>query len=110
MDRVLERVPFGTAPTTVSTFWPPLNIINVGMLLIPYWLATLGFSSVFNLKTLIFPSKSLEIYSTIGATILHGPHQGAQKSTRTGRSLCKTSLSNEESVTAGADDIIYIFL
>ena len=63
-----------------------------------------------NLKTLILPSKSFEISSTIGATILQGPHQGAQKSTKTGRSLCKTSLSNEESVTAGADDIIYIFL
>ena len=65
-----------------------------------------GFSSVFNLKTLIFPSKSFEISSTTGATILHGPHHGAQKSTNTGRSLCSTSLSNEESVTAGADDKI----
>jgi len=34
--KVLERVAFGTAPTTVSTFWPPLKIINVGILLIPY--------------------------------------------------------------------------
>ena len=103
---MLERVALGTAPTTVSTFCPPLKIINVGMLLMPYWLATFGFSSVFNLKTLIFPSKSFEIYSTTGATILHGPHHGAQKSTNTGRSLWSTSLSNEESVTAGADDII----
>ena len=40
IQRYLEIVPdsvaFGTAPTTVSTFWPPLNTINVGMLRMPY--------------------------------------------------------------------------
>ena len=56
-QRYFEMVPLsvalGTAPTTVSTFWPPLNTIRVGMLRIPYWLATLGFSSVLSLNTLI---------------------------------------------------------
>ena len=50
---VPERVALGTAPTTVSTFWPPLNTISVGMLRMPYWLATFGFSSVLSLNTLI---------------------------------------------------------
>jgi hypothetical protein len=49
LEMVPERVFLGTAPTTVSTFWPPLKTISVGMLRIPYWLATLGFSSVLSL-------------------------------------------------------------
>ena len=61
---------------------------------------------MFSLKTLILPSKSFEISYTTGATILHGPHHGAQKSTNTGRSLRSTSLSNEETDTARPDDII----
>ena len=36
LEIVPERVAFGTAPTTVSTFCPPLKIISVGILLIPY--------------------------------------------------------------------------
>ena len=35
-EMVPESDAFGTAPTTVSTFCPPLKIIKVGMLLIPY--------------------------------------------------------------------------
>src|SRR6478752_5439497 len=37
--------------------------------------------------------------SRTGATILHGPHQVAQKSTSTGVLLDKTSSENESSVT-----------
>ena len=79
--------------------------MRVGMLRMPYWLATLGFSSVLSLNTLIFPSNSLAISSTIGATMRQGPHQGAQKSTSTGTSLLSTSCSKEASVTAAALDI-----
>ena len=43
------RVDFGTAPMTVSSFWPPLKIMTVGMERMPYSVATLGLSSVFNL-------------------------------------------------------------
>jgi len=50
---VVWSVLLGTAPTTVSTFWPSLKSIRVGMLRMPYWLATLGFSSVLSLNTLI---------------------------------------------------------
>src|SRR4051812_23110009 len=39
------------------------------------------------------------ISSSTGATILHGPHHSAQKSTSTGLSLCSTSLANVASVT-----------
>ncbi len=42
-------VDFGTAPITVSSFWPPLKIITVGILRMPYSVATLGLSSVFSL-------------------------------------------------------------
>src|SRR5687768_7940721 len=40
------------------------------------------------------------ISSSTGATILHGPHQVAQKSTTTGLSLLRTALSNVASVTS----------
>src|SRR4051812_29644990 len=39
------------------------------------------------------------ISSSTGATILHGPHHSAQKSTRTGLSFCSTSVANVASVT-----------
>src|SRR5437764_114249 len=42
---------------------------------------------------------SAAISSSTGATILHGPHHSAQKSTRTGLSLPRTSLAKLESVT-----------
>src|SRR3954467_14317617 len=42
---------------------------------------------------------SAAISSSTGATILHGPHHSAQKSTSTGLSLPRTSLANEASVT-----------
>ena len=42
-------VDLGTAPITVSSFWPPLKIITVGMERIPYSVATEGLSSVFSL-------------------------------------------------------------
>ena len=43
-------------------------------------------SSTLILTILIFPSLSLDISSKVGARALQGPHQGAQKSTRTGTS------------------------
>src|SRR4051812_29118444 len=49
--------------------------------------------------TVIFSPFSPAISSSTGATILHGPHQVAQKSTRTGFSLVSTSSTNEASVT-----------
>jgi hypothetical protein len=49
---------------------------------------------------LTFPCISLAISSTTGATILQGPHQGAQKSMKTGIVLLVTSLSKLESLTS----------
>ena len=40
------NVDLGTAPITVSSFWPPLKIITVGMERMPYSVAMLGDSSV----------------------------------------------------------------
>src|ERR1700677_713443 len=56
-------------------------------------------------STSIFITLSLPLYcaatsSTTGANALHGPHQAAQKSTRTGCSDCSTSCSNVASFTS----------
>ena len=51
------------------------------------------------LHTFSFPAYSTEISLRSGATILHGPHQGAQKSISVGTSLSKTSVSKLVSVT-----------
>src|SRR6476661_7606386 len=54
---------------------------------------------MFTLAMVIFSAFSTAISSSTGATILHGPHHSAQKSTRTGLSLPRTSVSNVASVT-----------
>jgi hypothetical protein len=45
------------------------------------------------------PAFSAAISSSTGATMRHGPHQVAQKSTSTGVLLLRTSSENESSVT-----------
>ena len=56
--------------------------------------------------TLTFSPSSVASDSTTGAIIRQGPHQAAQKSTRTGFCERRTSASKSESVTAGtASDI-----
>merc|ERR1719398_197332 len=72
------------------------------MLLMPYSVATAGLSSVLSLTALSFPLYSSASSSTSGAIIRQGPHQGAQKSTRTGTSLFRTFSSQSASVTASA--------
>src|SRR3954469_9426556 len=54
---------------------------------------------MFSLTICSFSLCSPAISSSTGATILHGPHHSAQKSTSTGLSLCSTSLANVASVT-----------
>src|SRR4030042_2459382 len=73
--------------------FPPLKTVMVGMLMTPYFEATNGDSSTFTLANSIFPLYSLANSSTMGATALHGPHQGAQKSTSTGICEFKTAFS-----------------
>src|SRR6266567_7302943 len=58
-----------------------------------------GFSSTSTLAILSSPSFSPAISSRTGAIILQGPHQVAQKSTSTGVSDCKTSVSKVRSET-----------
>ena len=71
-------------PTCCETIFPLLNTAKVGMLKTLYFDAISLFWSTFTLTKLSLPEYSLAISSTIGATALHGPHHGAQKSTKTG--------------------------
>jgi len=66
----------------------------------PYLPGVEGFSSTFILTMDTLPSYSVASSSMTGPKARQGPHQGAQKSTRTGREDWRTSLSNELSVTA----------
>jgi hypothetical protein len=50
-----------------------------------------GSSSVFSLTTFSRPASSCDSRSTAGATIRQGPHQGAQKSMRTGMAALSTT-------------------
>src|SRR4028118_2056761 len=52
-----------------------------------------------SLAIVSFSRCSSAISSSTGATILHGPHHSAQKSTRTGLSLPSTLLAKVASVT-----------
>src|SRR5258708_518423 len=71
-------------PTRVSATWPPLKRIIVGIARTPYSTATASFSSMFTFAMESLPFSSVASSSKIGAMALHGPHHGAQKSTRTG--------------------------
>src|SRR5205807_8884380 len=72
------------APTTRSSSRPFLKRISVGMPLIPNRCDTDGLSSTFNLTTRALPAYFSATASTVGASIRHGAHQAAQKSTSTG--------------------------
>src|SRR5262249_173094 len=70
----------------------------VGMLMMLNACEIRGFASTSTFTTSIEPSYLAAIFSISGATILHGPHQVAQKSTTTGFSFLRTSCSNVSSV------------
>src|SRR5919202_980767 len=57
---------------------------------------------MFTLTSFSSPSRSATMRSSTGETAWHGPHHSAQKSTRTGVSLPRTSCSKVDSVTAFA--------
>src|SRR3954454_24996416 len=61
--------------------------------------AVCWFSSTLSL-TIFRSERSAAISSSTGATTRHGPHQGAQKSTRTGPSASRTSAWKLLSVTS----------
>src|SRR5271170_7244624 len=89
---------FGCAPTWREASWPSLNSISVGIDMMPYFAAVPGFSSTLSLTILTLPSSDLEISSSAGEIIRHGPHHSAQKSTTTGPLALSTSVSNVASV------------
>src|SRR4051794_15044544 len=84
------------------------------MVVTSYLIARSEFSSTFTLPTLTLPANWSAILSMVGDSWRHGPHQGAQKSTRTGwadwaTSACQFSdvnsttflLAIADSVTSG---------
>src|SRR3954453_13805219 len=91
---------FGNAPIFVAATWPPLNSIIVGMPRTPYLRGVCGFSSILTFATVTRPSISAANSSRNGATILHGPHHSAQKSTSTGSLARSTTVSKLLSLTA----------
>ena len=73
---------FVVAPIVWSTILPFLKYRIVGIDLISYLAVKSGLSaSVFTLQIFTLPSNSYANWSIVGAGILQGPHQGAQKST-----------------------------
>jgi len=74
----------GCAPTNSSTTSPSLKSFTDGIDITPYFAAASAFSSVAAFARMNFPSYSFATFSKVGFNITHGPHQLAQKSTRTG--------------------------
>ena len=79
----------GLAPVSLSTNSPLLKRSKAGIPLTPNLPALSGLTSVFTFAIVI--SLSSDICFSTGPIILHGPHHGAQKSTRTHSSLFVTT-------------------
>jgi hypothetical protein len=88
----------GRKPTTPIGCLPGAKKAIVGMLMMLKARDRPGFASTSTLTMSMEPSYFAASFSISGATSLHGPHQAAQKSTTTGRSLCRTSASKVASV------------
>ena len=88
------------APAFMATISPSLNSIRVGTPRTPSLVGVMGLSSISTLAIVNEPASSSEICSSAGPICLQGPHQVAQKSTSTGLSDLRTSVSKEASVTA----------
>ena len=84
----------GRAPRNSSTTSPSAKSFTLGMLWMPYSAASSWCSSVFTLASTHSPRASPASRSSTGPSVRHGPHHGAQKSTRTGtwRLFSMTSL------------------
>src|ERR1700754_4264384 len=89
---------------------PSLNRISVGIDTTWKSRAVVGFASTSILATVSWPAFSLAISSRTGATILHGPHHVAQKSTSTGVLLDSTSVENVSSVTATVAEVVSVMV
>jgi len=91
----------GWAPTNSSMTFPSLNSFTAGIDITPNLEAAFWFSSVAAFATISLSLYSFAIFSKVGPSIIQGPHQLAQKSTRTGVSddFSITSFSKFVSVT-----------
>ena len=98
----------GTAPIVLVISFPSLNATRVGMLITPKEEASSFCSSTFTFHTLMSGFSSA-IWSTIGDTILQGPHQDAQKSRSTGLLDSIISLLKFSDVIFNADILISPF-
>ena len=85
------------APTCRVTSRPSLNNAIVGIALMRKRRARFCASSVLTFATTHLPAPSCATLFSSGATILHGPHHGAQKSTNTGRAERAVKASNARS-------------
>ena len=83
----------GWAPTKPSTGCPLSNAKTAGIDWMRSCCAISGFSSMLTLTSATLPPASRTVFSSIGASCLQGPHQGAQKSTITGVS-CDASITS----------------
>src|SRR5258708_39518637 len=95
-----SKTGFGYAPTTVSTWRPSLKNRILGIERTLKRIAVRWFASTSIFVTFSLPSYSPAICSMMGATMRQGPHQVAQKSTRTSPLDCSTSDPNVASVTS----------
>jgi len=87
----------GIAPACRATSWPALKRTNVGIAWMRKRCARTGSLSVLTLATSQRPAPSPATRASSGATILQGPHQGAQKSAKTGKAERPTRLSKAAS-------------
>jgi hypothetical protein len=93
------------APARWPTRRPPENTRKLGMLSTEKRWARFGLCSVFTLSTSALPARRSAAFATSGAATRHGPHQSAQKSTRTGTAAVETISSNAASSTSmGVED------
>lgn len=76
-------------PTWRPISAPPLKTTTVGAPRMPSLAVTAGDSSMSSLPTLIVPTFSSAIRSTIGASMRQGPHHVAVKSRRNGRNAAR---------------------
>ena len=96
---VLASAGSGWAPTTRSTGLPSRRNTSVGIELASNVRATCGLSSTLTLTTLTLPAYLSARRSSTGATMRHGPHQGAQRSTST-NSLVVVTCAKSASVAS----------
>ena len=80
--------------------WPPRKRTKVGIARMPSRAETSCSSSLFTLRTRSSPAFLRPRSAKMGAAVRQGPHQGAQKSARTGTGEFRTAASSWAPVTA----------